>query len=186
MSIYSDVRTRARLVALAALAPEFPTTPVIFSHVGGSEPATSYVIVNILNVEQQGHGGASTVVEPINEETATLNLFGAYEILVQYSFCGSQSGDLAQEFNHRISNDPLVRLEIQRNNLGLMRKSQVRRAPQKRDTQWVEYNNMDITFNYVINTSTVVDTVAAVVIETDFQDGTPTEIFSVPPGIIYP
>lgn len=186
MSIYSDVRTNVRDVALAALSAEFPTTPIIFSHVNGPEPAESYVIVNILSVDQQGHGGSSTVVEPIDEETATLNFHGAYEVLVQYSFCGSQSGAVANEFNHRINNDPLVRLEIQRNNLGFMRKSPVRRAPQKRDTQWVEYNNMDVTFNYIVNTSTVVDTVAAVVIETDFQDGTPTEIFSVPPGIIYP
>ncbi|MNY79989.1 hypothetical protein D3C86_2208620 [compost metagenome] len=67
-----------------------------------------------------------------------------------------------------------------------MRKTQVRRNPQKRDTQWIESNNVDVTFNYVINTTQTVDVIDAVVIETDFQDGTPNDIFSVPPGIIYP
>lgn len=186
MPIYDDVRQRVRLVALAALNPSYPTTPVIFSHGGGDEPAESYVVINIISDEQQGHGGSSTVVEPIDEATATLNFHAVYEVMVQYSFIGSLSGGLAKEFNHRINNDPLVRLEIQRNELGLMRKSQIRRIPQKRETQWVEYNNMDVTFNYIVNTGTVVDVIDAVVIETDFQDGEPTEIFSVPPGIVYP
>lgn len=179
MSVYSDVRASIRKGALAALS-EFTNPQVIFSHSGGSEPAESYVVVNILNVEQQGHHSTSTLAN--TNETLTFQV--AYEVMVQFSFIGSLSGDMSQSFTQNINNNPLTRLELQRNKLGLMRKSQIRRAPQKRDTKWVEYHNLDVTFNYITITDQLVDVVEGVVIADEASE-IPV-IIKIPESIIYP
>lgn len=177
--VYTDVRKAIRLGAIAALG-EFPAAPVIFSNSNGLEPAESYVVVNILNIEQQGHHSKSTLTNEDEELTFQV----AYEVLVQLSFIGSLSGDMSQSFTQNINNNPLTLEELKKNKLGLMRKSQIRRAPQKRDTKWVEYHNMDVTFNYVIITNQLVDVVEGVVIE-DNLDETPV-LIKLPESIIYP
>ena len=179
MSVYSGVRTAIRNSALAALS-EFPTTPVVFSHSGGSEPAESYVVVNILSIEQQGHHMTSTLTN-VDEE---LSIQVAYELLCQFSFIGSLSGDMAHRFAQRINNNPVALEEIKKNNLGIMRKSQIRRAPQKRDTKWVEYHNMDVTFNYITNTQQLVDVIDGIVVESNLDDD--PDLIKIPESIIYP
>ena len=178
MPIYTDVRKAIRLGAIAALS-EYPTTPVIFSHTNGTEPAESYVVVNILNIEQQGHHSTSSL---LNETTETQTIQASYEVMAQFSFVGSQSGDMSQSFTQRINNNCFVFEELSRNKLGIMRKSQIRRAPQKRDTKWVEYHNMDATFSYTVCTTQVVDLIEAVVVE----NLTEPSIFRVPEGPIPP
>lgn len=179
MSIYFDVGQAIRKGAIAALS-EFPNVLVKFSHDNGDEVPESYVVINILNVVQQGHHSTSTLLNA--NETLTFQV--AYEVMCQFSFIGSLSGDLSQSFTQNINNNPLTRLELQRNKLGLMRKSQIRRAPQKRDTKWVEYHNMDVTFNYVIITNQLIDVVEGVVIEENL-DETPN-LIKLPESIIYP
>lgn len=174
MSVYSLVRTSIRNAALVALN-EYPSAQVIFSHAGGVEPVGSYVVINILSIDQQGHASTSTLTNE-NEE---LTVSGSYEILTQFSFVGKDSGDMAQSFTQRINNNPWSLEALGRNKLGLMRKSQIRRAPQKRDTQWVEYHNMDVTFNYIIQTQQLVDVVEHAVINLKIDD-TDNE-FTVPP-----
>lgn len=176
MAVYGDVRKAIRLSAIAALS-EFPTTPVIFSNTSGSEPAESYVVVNILSINQQGQASVST------RTTADFKILvqGCYEILCQLSFIGSLSGDMAQSFTQRINNSPVVLEAITKNKLGFMRKSQIRRAPNKRDTKWVEYHNMDVTFNYIVNTEQVVDWVESVVVDSE-QTGE----FTIPENVVVP
>lgn len=163
MNIFTTVRSAIRNVSLVAL-DEFVNPLVIYSHSNGTEPAGSYVVVNILSVDQQGQHTSSGLVEvSITEYEQTIK--AAYEVNAQLSFVGSQSGEMAYSFYQRINNNPLVFEELARNKLGIMRKSQVRRAPQKRDTTWVEYHNLDVTFSYHIVTKQVVDIIEAVVIE---------------------
>lgn len=179
MAIQTDVRKAIRLGAIAALS-EYPTTPVIFSNSNGTEPAESYVVVNILNIEQQGRHITSTLTNTDEQ----LSIQAQYEILVQFSFIGSLSGDMAQSFTQRINNNPVALEELKKQRLGLMRKSQIRRAPQKRDTKWVEYHNMDVTFNYTVNTNQLVDVVEGVVIADETSE-IPV-IIKIPESIIYP
>ena len=179
MSVYSDVRASIRKGTLAALS-EFTDPIVIFSHSNGSEPAESYVVVNVLSITQSGHHITST----LTNEDEELSIQSQYEIFVQFSFIGSLSGDMAQSFTQRINNNPVALEELKKNKLGLMRKSQIRRAPQKRDTKWIEYHNMDVTFNYTINTNQLVDVVEGVVLADETSE-IPV-IIKIPESIIYP
>lgn len=172
--IFTDLRVGIRKGALEALK-EFPTAPVIFSHESGSEPSVSYLVVNILQEEQVGKGYTSTLVNEDSELTIQAN----YNVYVQFSFIGSLSGDMAHSFTQRLNN-VLVREELFKYGLGLRTKTNIRRAPQKRDTKWVEYHNMDVVFTYAVNTQQVVDVVEAVVIVDELTG----EVFTVPPDFI--
>lgn len=174
MSVYSDVRTSIRKGALVALS-EFTNPQVIFSHSNGAEPAESYVVINILQVEQVGKGYTSTLVNELDELTIQAN----YNIYAQFSFVGSKSGEMSQVFTQQLNN-VLVREELQRNSLNLRTKTNIRRAPQKRDTKWVEYHNMDVVFTYAVNTQQIVDVVEAVIIVDELTG----EVFTVPPDFI--
>lgn len=174
MPVYTDVRQAIRKGAIAALS-EYPTTPVIFSHSNGTEPAESYVVINVLQIEQVGKGYTSTLVNELDELTIQAN----YNVYVQFSFIGSQSGEMSQSFTQRLNN-VLFREELIRSNLGLRTKTNIRRAPQKRDTKWVEYHNMDVVFTYAINTQQIVDVVEAVIIVDELTG----EVFTVPPDFI--
>lgn len=181
MNIYSTVRGAIRNVTLKAL-DEFVNPTVILSHQSGNEPAGSYVAVSILNVDQTGRHVSSGLVEANGakfEETIKVS----YEVTCQLSFVGSQSGEMAYSFYQRINNNPLVFEELARNKLGVMRKSQVRRAPQKRDTKWVEYHNLDVTFSYHIVTKQVVDIVEGVVAQAVY-DGVTQPSFTVPENLV--
>lgn len=179
MAIFTDLQEAIRLSVIAAL-PDYPTTLVKFSHDNGPEPSSSYVVINVLNTEQQGHHNTSTLVN--TDETLTFQV--AYEIMCQFSFIGSLSGEMSQSFNNNINNNPLTRLELSRNKLGFMRKSQIRRAPQKRDTRWVEYHNIDVTFSYIVVTNQLIDSVDGVVIADETSE-IPV-IIKIPESVIYP
>lgn len=191
MAAYSEVRKAIRRAVIQSLIEYFPTTEdqdkyIFFSHTGGTEPSNPFVVINILDDVQIGKHSTSTLSNPSNN---ILYVRASYEIRVQFSFCGSTAGDMAKSFSQRINNNPLSFESLNKEKLSVMRKSNIRRAPQKRDTKWVEYFNQDVVFSYIINTQQVVDWVEAVVIESDISSSSgtePSDTFSVPDGIIYP
>lgn len=170
MSIYNDLGDGLITVAESALS-EFANPIVILSHQNGTEPSKTYCVINVLSIEQQGHHSTSTQTT----SDFKLNVRVVYEVMAQFSFIGSNSGDMAHSFTQKINNTPLVRESLTKNNLGFMRKSQVRRAPQKRDEEWVEYHNVDVSFNYIVNTTDATEWVESVIV-----DSKQTEVFTIP------
>lgn len=181
MNIYSTVRGAIRNVTLKAL-DELTNPLVIYSHANGNEPADSYVTVSILNVDQTGRHVSSGLVEA-NATTFEETIKVSYEVMTQLSFVGSKSGEMAYSLYQRINNNPLVLEEAARNKLGFMRKSQVRRAPQKRDTTWVEYHNLDVTFSYHVVTKQVVGIVEGITVEGVYND-TIQDNFTIPEDLV--
>jgi hypothetical protein len=87
---------------------------------------------------------------------------------------------MASTFTQRIGNNPVIHEEFSRYGLGYMRKSSIRRAPQKRETEWVEYQNIDVTFSYTVSTQQVVDVIEAVMLGDVTTGGT----FVIPPETV--
>jgi len=181
MNIFTSVRAAIRNVSLKALN-EFTTPLVIYSHANGTEPSGSYVVVNILSVEQIGHHTSSGLAKA-NGLVYDLSVTAAYEVNAQLSFVGSQSGEMAYSFYQRINNNPVVLEETAKNKLGFMRKSQVRRAPQKRDTTWVEYHNLDLTFSYHVVTKQEVGIIEGITVQGTYNDII-QDSFTVPENLV--
>ena len=176
MSIYSDMREAVRQGTLEALSQSgFSSVPIIYSHQNGTEPTTSYVVIQIVSLNQIGHSQTDTLTDEVpTDKKITYKTY--YEGMIQFSFTGSQGPEIAHEFLNAIPNNIVVREAYQKNNLSPVRKSQLRRAPQKRDTQWVEFLNLDVTFSYMVKTTQTIDWVEHVVL-VDTETG---EVLTIP------
>ena len=176
MSIYSDMREAVRQGTLEALSQSgFSSVPVIYSHQNGTEPTASYVVIQIVSLNQIGHSQTDTLTDGVpTDKKITYKTY--YEGMIQFSFTGSQGPEIAHEFLNAIPNNIVVREAYQKNNLSPVRKSQLRRAPQKRDTQWVEFLNLDVTFSYMVKTTQTIDWVEHVVL-VDTETG---EVLTIP------
>lgn len=176
MSIYSDMRNAVRLGTLEALSQSgYTTTPVIYSHQNGSEPAESYVVIQVVSLNQVGHSQHDTLTDESTPERK-ISYKSFYEGVVQFTFAGSEAPSIAHDFLNSIPGNVVIREAYQKNNLAPMRKSTLRRAPQKRDTQWVEFFNVDVTFSYAVITTQTIDWVEHITI--DINSG---EIITIPP-----
>lgn len=177
MSTYSDFRSAVRIGTLKVLQEfGYPTTQVIYSHQNGSEPSTPYVVIQIVSLNQVGRNESSTLTDE-SSPSKKLTIKATYEGRVQFMFCGSTAPDMAQDFTQAICNNIVVTEAYQRNNLAPMRKGNVTRSPQKRDTGWVEFFTTNVVFSYAIKTTQDIDWVEHVTI----LDENSGEIITIPP-----
>lgn len=159
MDIYEALENGVRDMALV-INKDHTNTPIIFSHGNGPEPSQSYIVINVLSVEQEGGSSTSSLLNRANK----LDMRVMYTALVQFSFYGSESGKLAHNFIHMI-NSPFVSEVMSSKNLSILSKTRLRRNPQKRETQWVDAFSFDARFNYIVNTPLDIDWVQSVVTE---------------------
>lgn len=163
-SIYRKLEDGLRDVSLVA-NKNFPSTPLIFSHQNGSEPSQTFISINILRVEQQGR---SSIAGRMNSN-GTLDVRVVYEALVQFSFLGNDAGEIAHDFIH-YCNSPETLIAMSGHNMALLRKTSLRRNPQRRDTQWVESFNFDATFSYIVNTPEIITPVEHIVVDETYAE----------------
>ena len=175
-SIYEKLENAVRDVSLLA-NKNHPDTPVIFSHQNGSEPPQTFISVNLLRVEQQGK---SSIAGRLNRDD-TLDVRVVYDALVQISFLGDEAGKIAHDFLHYF-NSPETLEAMSKHKVALLRKTSLRRNPQRRDTRWVESFNFDATFNYIVNTPELITPVEHIVIDESYAD----DIRVIPPFPITP
>lgn len=136
---------------------EFPNTTVIHSHESGNEPKDTYVVINPILKSQQGRTSYSTTASEIE----TLHIVTFWEATVQFEFIGEDSADMSFYFDLALNN--VVHWEeFQRNGLSFIRKSDVRPAPIKRETRWVERYNIDVTFSFSVTQTQEVDIIESI------------------------
>lgn len=128
---------------------EYPETQVIFSHQNGLEPNASYGVINILGVDQVGFRSEATF---LLDEGDILETVTHYKLQVQISFVGTATSDIAQAFRHGMVNDRRCFETLLRANFGILDRGQIRRIPQKRESDWVDAYNMDFSFSFAVNT----------------------------------
>lgn len=180
MSIYSDARSAIRAGTVSLLTNlNYGTTPVIYSHQNAPEPTSTYVVIQIISLDQRGRVSSAYRTTEGTELVKHLEFVANYEVRVQLSFIGSVSADIAYDFDNSILNNVVAREGWQKVNLVPIRKSIVRRIPQLRDTQWVEVQNIDVTFAYAVKTSQPIDWVETVTIDNQ-ESG---EIQVIPPVV---
>lgn len=160
MSIFSEVRTALREGTLVVLNDYFPTAAsknsgIIYSHTNGTEPNKPYVVIQMGSLKQVDRTSYSTFAD----SQENLTIINHYEIMAQFSFVGSLAGDMAFDFQNAVSNNVVMWEAFQKFNLAPIRKSTLRRVPALRETKWIEYQNLDVTFSYAVKTTQKVDVV---------------------------
>lgn len=190
MGIISDLKTATRLGTLEALTQAgYATSPVIFSHQNAPEPSIPYCLINPLIINQIGRTEISTLTDDgswvedldghidysgneVYQAVGSKSLYykTTYEAQIQFTFAGSSAEDLAFYFHNAVCNNRTISFVYRKNGLSPMRKSTLRRSPQKRDTRWVDFWNVDVTFLYTVVTKQDVDWVEHISVKDSDSD----------------
>lgn len=158
----------------------FPDNKVIKANLSGSEPENPYIVFRVIRDEQLGLAYNDTLLNASNVMTTRAN----YEVLVQFSFVSKDediAGSLVKTFVQAL-NSPVTREQFRKNKLSKTNISPIRSIPTKRETTWIQYYNVDVTFNYAVVTSNVMVPITVVQIEDEIE-GT---VFTVPPDVVIP
>jgi len=161
MPIYDnveDIYFSAANIAEFAIADTYPNTPVALSHENISELPESYISVYPLGISPIGRKTESTLAD----ENETIVIECNYEIRVQYSFIGSNALGMGLKFFHAINSNILVMEELIKNNLFVLRKENLVKVPEKRETGWIDKHTLDVHYGLAIRTEQLVTTVGTV------------------------
>lgn len=173
MSVYSKVRDALwdgsdYLLSRTEYDPE-----IIFSHGNGLEPSKNYIVINLTSIRQTGRVYNSTLTDGVSNPTGLKKHFQSFhEVEVQFSFYGSDAGDIADTFHRYINNYSMVRDNWCRVGLAPNRKTQISYNPQLRDTKWIDAFNFSVTFTYGVHEAKEVGWVDHVIVNTNGKSNT--------------
>lgn len=155
-----DIYTKLEESLYEALTKSFEVSGkplvVAFSHENGVEPTEDYVSVNVLDLVRQGQASKSGMAG-FSAGVAKEYAVQSYESLVQLNFFGENSPDHATWLHSQFKGNTVIREGFLRNNLAPRTISNMRRAPQLRDSVWVKSFSMDIRVGWAVRTVQDVD-----------------------------
>lgn len=150
MNLYDSLKS----ALYTATKTYIPDNELIHSHQGGQEPKGSYCVINILNTDRIGMSEQSSYASSSQLVRSTSH----YEVIIRYMFVGKDAGNLAYELETSIEN-PAARFAFGGESLAIMRKGEVKRVPERRDTTWVENFTLDVVFSYAVYNTQSIDTI---------------------------
>jgi len=136
--------------------------PIVFANESGMEPESTYCIIDVLGFEQTGLVYESTFVSPAKYDQ--LWSVTQYKLKTQFTFLGDQSEDYGWEFRHHVVNNRVCTEALQRKNLSIAYRSDLRNSPQPRETRWMDSQAMDLHFNLALRTKQDIDWVEFITI----------------------
>lgn len=122
----------------------------IIAYEDGLEPEGTYCVIDVLDVDQVGKTNKATFLKSRTEEV--LETMSHYSGLVQISVIGKESPMVASALHHHLTNNQVGKDVLDRNGLGVLRKSSLRKIPQQRESRWVNSFNMDLNVSFAIYT----------------------------------
>lgn len=130
---------------------DIPPNRVIFSHNGGLEPDGNYCVINIIDNKQSGRASEATYTKQgATWEDQSLAFTVFYYAKVQFSFIGKDALDIGMEFHHNVTNNRQAIEAYQYKALSPVNKTDLKRLPKLRETDWVETAVLDIDFGYSV------------------------------------
>lgn len=150
-SAIRGVIREATIDAFALSDIAIPDDNIIFSHGGGLEPNSDYCVINILKNRQKGRASEATRTrqgETYLEQMLPFTVF--YYAEVQFSFIGKNALELGMEFQNNVTNNRQVIEAYQYKSLSPVNKTDLKRLPKLRETDWVEQAVFDLDFGYSV------------------------------------
>jgi hypothetical protein len=156
MSIYDSIGTSVQKVVTNALTRLGYTNPlVIFKNQNAPEPAQTYCAIHILRASAKGKPTKSIFLEDVvgNVDVGRHYAQQHYEVLLQITFVGKDSGDMAFDFKQDLAVSQLTNEDFQREAMAILTHTDVRSNPSLRETRWVDSFNMDLSLSYSVQTN---------------------------------
>jgi hypothetical protein len=150
-SVIRGVIREATIDAFELSDIAIPEDKIIFSHGNGLEPNSNYCVINILENRQKGRASESTrTKEGATWEQQSLPFTVFYYAKVQFSFIGKDALDVGMEFQNNVTNNRQVIEAYQYKSLSPVNKTDLKRLPKLRETDWVETTTIDLDFGYSV------------------------------------
>lgn len=146
----------------------YNTVDVVFSKTNSIESLNTYCVLDILQIKQEGKRDEGSFIVPEGE---WLEFNTYYNIYLQVSVFGDKAGEVATALHHHFNNRRCFE-ELAKRNLGLLKKTDLRRNPQLRETKWVDSFNFDTNLTFSIFTKQSFDWVEYITVN--------GEVFKVP------
>lgn len=126
---------------------------LIFSHENGTEPTGDYCVINIIENRQKGRASEATRTKQKDggtweEQMLPFTVF--YYAKVQFSFIGRNALGLGLEFEHNVTNNRQAIEAYQYKSLSPVNKTDLKRLPKLRETDYVETAVLDLDFGYSV------------------------------------
>jgi len=158
----------------------FPNNKVIRKVLGKNEPDAPYVALQVIREVQIGAGTTSTLVDT----EGNISVLVPYEALVQFSFISKDEEAASNMARHFIQfmNTPKVKNIFRSNNLSQKGMSSLRNVASLREGEWVQHQNVDVTFTYSSLTTQQQDIINSI----EIVDEITGEVITIPPEVIIP
>jgi hypothetical protein len=156
MSIYDSIGTSVQKVVTNALTRIGYTTPlVIFKNQNSPEPGQTYCAIHILRASTSGKPSKSIFLEDVagNPNVGRHYTQQHYDVLIQVTFVGKDSGDMAFDFKQDLAVSQLTNEDFQKEHFGIISHTDVRSNPSLRETRWVDSFNLDLNLSYSVQTT---------------------------------
>src|SRR5690625_2870238 len=150
MSVFTKIKDALYDGTEALYSSTSYNPPIIFT-LGKNEPSSSYVAINFLTLEQTGRVMEDPSLTVVSEDRGEQHFQSFYEANVQFTFYGSEAGEICEVFHRLVNNYSESRHSWAYLGLSPLSKSPIRFNPQRRDTQWEDFFNFDITFSYRVH-----------------------------------
>lgn len=140
---------------------------VIYKFQNAPEPKKSYVAISILRLEADGRATKSSALQDVivnGVEKGRAYHQQHYTVLVQLSFIGEDSGDMALDLKQALAGSMYAKDAFGVENLALRQHGDIRHNPQLRETRWVDMFGLDLNLGCSISSTEDVDWVAAITV----------------------
>ena len=134
------------------------------------EPSKTYCVLNVIDIQEFGYTDEASWMK-LDQNTLDFNTH--YKACVQFSIIGTKARSVSTTLWHHITRNPVSVFTFQKNNLGFLNRSKIRKAPQLRESTWVDGFNFDIEMSFSVYTKQVHDWIEKIVVN--------DEIITLPP-----
>jgi hypothetical protein len=153
LSVYDDLGSRVQRALTATLTRLGYASPlVIYKHQNAPEPNKSFVAIHILLNRKEGRSTKAIFLQDVvdNEDVGRHYAQQHYKALLQLSFVGAESGDMAFDLDAALSGSVSTQEDFLKEDISLISHSDARSNPQLRETRWVDGFTMDLNLGFSV------------------------------------
>lgn len=158
MNVFTELENKL----YALVAPIFPDATIVIANQDGQEPSGSYGVIDVTSVDQVGREYRPTH----SSISGQIVIRSEYSCITTFRFIGPSAGDLAFNFSASLDK-PTTRELFDKQGIAIMQKGVMRRIPQKRETQWVNYFSMDVTMMFALDIPDTTEVITEVILSSD-------------------
>jgi len=153
MSVYDSLGSKVQRALTATFTRLGYVSPlVIYKYQNAPEPNKSFVAIHILRNSSVGRSTKAIFLQDVvgNEDVGRHYAQQHYKALLQLSFVGVESGDMAFDLKTALASSIATGEDFLKEDISVLDHSDVRANPQLRETRWVDGFTLDMDLGFSV------------------------------------